>query len=457
MIRLNLMRNQFGGSSSKASREPSPFDLEFDSQENFAVRSNRKPLWIALAACLVALLGGGIWWFTTNRTEQLIPGSSAERAESTAVAATSPSDTPALAPTPLDTPKAVVADTVQPKPADPALAAAARAESLKVAEQARKDSVATATNRKNDSLKSAKQRREDSLKLAKQRKEDSIKTAKQRREDSVKIAKQRKEDSTARAKAQEIADRDAKALAAKQAASKPAVPPAAVSRVSPAVTAPPLAGGVLDLVLGEARSSVASASSAAKRFEDLAPTARVAYQRFAFEQILNKLRQVTPGNGIGFTRVKILSPGILVVDGETGTPAVLDELTRGLAAQSLVDTTSSTGPNGRFRVTARLPFSVAATADAPLAASFVTDLQKVIDLSTAQGLELSKSASQTTNAGSLRRASWKLSGTGTWDGCSRWIASMGGVGSPYGFTSLELSSGPDGRLRLVATAIAYGK
>jgi len=445
VIRLNLMRNQFGGApSSKASREPSPYDLDFDSQESFAVRTNRKPLWFALAASLVALLGGGAWWYASNRTEQLIPGSSVERAESTAVAAAKV-DTPASAPIPLDSPKAVATDSVKAKPADPALAAAARAESLKVAQQARKDSVASAATRRSDSLKAAKQRKEDSIKLAKQH-----------REDSLKLAKQRKEDSIAKAKAQAVAEREAKAQEAKQVAAK-ASAPAAPSRVAPAVTAPPLAGGVLDLVLGEARSSVAKAASSARRFEDLGPTARVAYQRFAFEQVLNKLRQVTPGNGIGFTRVKILSPGILVVDGETGTPAVLDELVRGLAAQSLLDTSSSLGPNGRFRVTARLPFSVSAAADAPLAASFVTDLQKVIDLASAQGIELAKSGSQTTGAGSLRRASWKLSGTGTWDGCSRWISSLGGIGSPYGFTSLELSSGPDGRLRVVATAIAYGK
>ena len=435
MIRLNLMRNQFGGApSAKASREPSPYDLDFDSQENFAVRTNRKPLWLALAAGLVVLLGGGIWWYTNGRSEQLIPGSSVERAESTAVAAARV-DSPATAPVPVDSPRVVASDSVKPVPADPALAAAARAESLKVAQQARKDSTALASARRNDSLKAAKQRREDSLKLAKQRKEDSV----------------------AKAKAQALAEREAKASQAKQAAAKAVVPSASPSRVVPAVIAPPLAGGVLDLVLGEARSNVASAASSARRFEDLAPTGRVAYQRFAFEQILNKLRQVTPGNGIGFTSVKILSPGILVVHGETGTPAVLDELTRGLAAQSMLDTSSSLGANGRFRVTARLPFSVSAAADAPLASSFVTDLQKVIDLASAQGIDLSKSASQTTSAGTLRRASWKLSGTGTWDGCSRWIASMGGIGSPYGFTSLELSSGPDGRLRLVATAIAYGK
>lgn len=436
MIRLNLMRNRFGAGapSTSASSEPSSYALDFDSQESFAVRRNRKPLWIALAACLVGGLGVGGWWFYTQTEVPAIPPSSAERADSAAVAAA-----PAPAPAPAPVADTVKTDSVKPGPVDPALAAAARAESLKVAAQARKDSVAA----------------------AKARRDDSIRSAKQHHDDSVKLAKQRREDSVAQAKAVAQAEKDAKsreAAAAKDAASRAAQMPRSVATgVAPAVTAPPLAGGVLDLVLGEVRSTSAAASTSARSFEELAPTARVAYQRFAFEQILNKLRQVTPGNGIGYTRVRILSPGILVIDGEAGSQASLDELVRGLAAQSLLDTSSSFGSNGRFRVTARLPFSASAAAAAPLSASFVTDVQRVIDLASAQGVTLAKSAPQTSSAAPFRRSAWKLSGSGSWDGCARWIASLGGAGSPYGFTSLELSSGADGRLRLQATAIAYGK
>lgn len=445
MIRLNLMRNQFGGSAAgRDSREPTRYDLDFDSQENFAVRGNRKPLWFALAACFALALGGGIWWYTQRNATPEIPGSSAELNRS--AQDVPPPTTPAPAVTPVDTPAVVAKDTVKSAPVDPALAAAARAESLKVSAKARKDSIAEAAARKSDSIKLAKQHKDDSIKLARQRREDSTAQAKAR------LAAE-KEAKAQEAKALEARKREEKALASKT----PELPRTVANGIAPAVTAPPLAGGVIDLVLDEARAKAVSGASTANRFEELAPTSRVAYQRFAFEQILNKLRQVTPGNGIGFTRIRIMSPGILVVDGEAGNQAVLSDLTRGLVAQSLVDTSSSYGEGGRFRITARLPFSASAAAAAPLAASFVTDLQRVIDLASAQGLELSKSAPRTTTATPFRRASWKLAGTGTWDGCSRWISSLGASGSPFGFTTLELASGPDGRLRLQATAIAYGK
>jgi len=434
VIRLNLMRNQFGASRKGAAPEPSENVLDFDSQESFAVHSSRKPLWFALAACLVAGLGAGGWWFYKSTDAPDIPPASVDSTKPAAPASAASPDPVAAAP-------AAVKDSVKPTPVDPALVAAARAESLKVAAAARKDSIAAAVAHKADSIKVAKQRRTDSVALAKAN------------------ALAEKE-----AKAKEKAAKELEAKVAKEQANQKAVankaaelPRSVPSGVAPAVTAPPLAGGVLDLVLGEARTNAASASVTTTRFEDLSPTARVAYQRFAFEQILNKLRQVTPGNGIGYTRVRILSPGILLVDGEAGTPAVLEMLMQGLAAQSLVDTSSSIGANGRFRLTARLPFSAAATAAAPLATAFATDAQRLLDLASAQGLDLSKSAQQTTVASPFRRASWKLSGTGTWDGCARWIASLGEAGSTVGFTSLELASGPDGRLRIQATTIAYGK
>lgn len=415
MIRLNLMRNQFG-EARKAGAQPSPDLLDFDSQESFATHTSRKPLWFALAACLVAGLGAGGWWFYKSTRVPEIPPASVDSARPPAVAAPAPE--PVAAPV-------AKTDSVKAAPVDPALAAAARAESLKVAEAARKDSIAA---------------------------------SKARRDDSVKLARQQREDSIARAKASALAAKEAKGREAKNAAGRVSeLPRSTPSGVAPAVTAPPLAGGVLDLVLGEARAKSSAVAVASNRFEDLSPTARVAYQRFAFEQILNKLRQVTPGNGIGFTRVQLLSPGILLVDGEAGTPAVLQQLMQGLAAQSMLDTSSSRGANGRFRITARLPFSAAAAAAAPLATSFASDAQRLLDMASAQGLVLSKSAPRTTDASSLRRASWKLSGTGTWDGCTRWIASLGGAGSPFGFTSLDLISGPDGRLRIQATTIAYGK
>lgn len=454
MIRLNLMRNQFG-SNQGAPPAPSRLDLEFDSQESFSVRKNRKPLWFALAAVLVGAAGFAGWKLTQAPVAEVPPpsaqGTTGTIPDSTAAAAPVKTDSVAAAP-----------DSVAAAPVDPALAAAARAESLRVVEKARKDSLVLAkasaeeikaaqAKARKDSIAAAAAARADSIKQAKARREDSLQQAKIRREEALAQEKARRADSIAQAKARK--EREKAALAGQ-------VPPERVPATgfAPAVTAPPLAGGVLDFVLGEARGASSAAEAVPTRFEDLTPTGRIAYQRFAFEQILSKLRQVTPGNGIGYSKVRILSPGILVLDGEAQSEAILASLVQGLAAQSLMDTSSTIDKNGRFRITARLPFSSSAAASAALSANFSEDIVRGLDLASAQGLEFGKpAAAKITQQVPFRRASWKLSGTGTWDGCSKWIAALGGVGSSLGFTSLELSSGPDGRLKVTATPIAYGK
>lgn len=452
MIRLNLMRNQFG-SNDNAPPAPSRLDLEFDSQESFSVRKNRKPLWFALAAVLVGAAGYAGWKSTQTPAAEVPPPS-----QQAASGAAGDSVAPA---TPVKT-DSVAADTVAAAPVDPALAAAARAESLRVVEKARMDSLVKAkasaeeikaaqAKARKDSIAAAAAARADSIKQAKARREDSIKQAKVRREEALAQEKARREDSINQVKARK--EREKAALASE-------VPPERVPAVgfAPAVTAPPLAGGVLDFVLGEARGSSTAAEAVPTRFEDLTPTGRIAYQRFAFEQILNKLRQVTPGNGIGYSKVRLYSPGILVVDGEAQSEAVLASLVQGLAAQSMMDTSSSLDKSGRFRITARLPFSASAAASAALSANFGEDIVRGVDLAAAQGLEFAKpGAAKITQQIPFRRAAWKLSGTGTWDGCTKWIASLAGVGSSLGFTSLELASGPDGRLKVSATSIAYGK
>lgn len=461
MIRLNLLRNTFGTSTSRAPA-PESLDLDFDSQESFAVHRSRKPLWLSLAAGLVVAGGLGAWWMTRQDTVDVPPATSQEAA---IPAATKPAEPdPAKAPAP-------ATDSVKPAPAvpplDPAVAAAAKAESLKVAAQARQDSLklakaseaerkAAAAKARQDSIAQAKlakaeaeKARKEALAAAAARRADSVKAFKQRREDSIQLARQRKADSIAQAK--EAAAR------AREVASRPTAPSLPV-RVAPAVTAPPLAGGVVDLVLGEARQKAGAVSATPSRFEDLIPTARVAYQRFAFEQILAKLRQVTPANGVGYSHVRIHSPGILVVDGEVQSPAILAELVRGLSAQSMVDTSSTLESSGRFRVVARLPFSASAAAAAPLSSNWATDAQRALDLAAAQGLVFGKApAAAVKPSAPFRRATWKLSGKGSWDGCSRWIASLGASGSPLGFTSLELLSGPDATLKIHASVIAYGK
>jgi len=452
VIRLNLMRNQFGGAPT-TTFDPSHLNLEFDSQESFAVRRSRKPLWFALAAVAAVAAGVGTWYVSQKDAVEVPPATT----QTASTPATQPPE-PAQASPASDSPAVAQAtaapkDTVQAAPVDPALAAAARAESLRVVEKARKDSIALAKASVAEQKAAQAKARKDSIAAAAAHRADSLKLAKQRRDDSLAQAKLRKQDSLAQAKAR--LERE-KAAETQQAVAPERVAPAGIA---PAVTAPALAGGVLDFVLGEARGSSGAASGVVpNRFEDLTPTGRVAYQRFAFEQILNKLRQVTPANGVGFSKVRLLSPGILVVDGETQSASILSQLMQGLAAQSLVDTSSSLGANGRFRLTARLPFSSSAAASSALATSYSADILRAIDLASAQGMELGKpSAPQMTSPAPFRRAAWKLSGTGTWDGCTKWIASLGGVGSPVGFTSLELASGPDGRLKIQVSAIAYGK
>ena len=451
MIRLNLMRNQFG-SNEGAPPAPSRLDLEFDSQESFGVHKNRKPLWFALAAVLVGAAGFAGWKLSQQPAIEVPPATNQEAAATTA---------PETPPITTDS-VATVQDTATPVPVDPALAAAARAESLRVVEKARKDSLVLAkasaeeikaaqAKARKDSIAAATAARADSIKQAKVRREEALAQAKARREDSIKLAKARREDSLAQAKARK--EREKAALASEVPRER-----APSQGFAPAVTAPPLAGGVLDFVLGEARGTSTVAEAVPTRFEDLTPTGRIAYQRFAFEQILNKLRQVTPGNGIGYSRVRLYSPGILVVDGEAQSDAVLSSLVQGLAAQSMMDTSSSLDNSGRFKITARLPFSASAAASAALSANFSEDIVRGVDLASAQGLEFGKAGTaKITQQIPFRRASWRLSGTGTWDGCTKWIASLGSVGSSLGFTSLELASGPDGRLKVIATPIAYGK
>ncbi|MCB9496580.1 MAG: hypothetical protein H6686_06810 [Fibrobacteria bacterium] len=465
MIRINLLRNQFG-STVGIRPAPSHLDLDFDSQESFAVQGrSRKPLWIALAAGVVVAAGVGAWFALDPMGEETVPPASAHTSTPLPVAK--------------DSAKSVVAPDSTPKPAAVALskedsaklaaqAKKAREDSLKLAkasaaeqklalEKARKDSIASAKARIADSIAQAKaSAAERKLAMEKARK-DSIAAAKEAAVREKAAAAQRRQDSLAavRERAQREKQAAADAAAAKsRAASVTASVPAVRA---PAVVAPPLAGGVVNLVLTEAKSA-AGKSIVASRFEDLIPTGRIAYQRFAFEQILNKLRQVTPGNGIGFSRVRVLSPGVLVLEGEAQSAAVLADLARGLTAQSLLDTSSSLSSDGRFLLTARLPFSASAVASASLSQDFSKDLQKGLDLASSQGIDFSRPGSaRTSDTRPFRRAAWKLSGTGSWEGVSRWMGTLAASGSALGFTALELTAGPDGKIKIAATAIAYGK
>jgi len=238
-------------------------------------------------------------------------------------------------------------------------------------------------------------------------------------------------------------------------APKPAPAPPQTISVQPSVVAPALAGGVVDLVLGESKSK--ANAPAPSRFEDLSALSRLAYQRFAFERILSVVRQVAQPN-LRFHSIRILSPGVLSIQGSAKDSGVIQAFVQGLLAQSLVDTSLVRKPNGQFALVARLPYS-ASFGDAEAASEdFQQTINQVRDLSASQGLDLTKPAAPKTQAlAGMRRAQWKLSGNGSWDAVTKWISALQAVKSPVGFTSLKLTSGPDGKLRLEADAISYGK
>ena len=236
---------------------------------------------------------------------------------------------------------------------------------------------------------------------------------------------------------------------------EPVAPPSEYVSIQPAVVAPALAGGVVDLVLGETKSSGTHATTPSS-FEDLSPLSRLAYQRFAFERILSVIRQVTPPD-MRYTNIKILSPGIVTLQG-SGNPAGISSLVQGLLAQSLVDTALVKNANGQFALMARLPFSASFGGSEGNTDDFKKTITQVRDLAATQGLDLGKAGAPSLQGPSgFQRARWSLSGTGAWESVSKWIGALQSTKCPVGFTSLRLTSGPDGKLRLSADAISYGK
>jgi len=136
---------------------------------------------------------------------------------------------------------------------------------------------------------------------------------------------------------------------------EPKPEPIAPVAAAPQIVAPPLAGGVVNQVLAESQTK-SGAASMPTRFEDLSAPARVAYQKFAFERILSVVRQVTAPS-IRYSRVRIFSPGLVVLQGSTTDSGALRSLVQGLLAQSLIDTVLKVGPKGQFALAARLPFN----------------------------------------------------------------------------------------------------
>lgn len=212
----------------------------------------------------------------------------------------------------------------------------------------------------------------------------------------------------------------------------------------------------MNQVLNEATTS-ASSSTTPTRFEELAAPARLSYQKFAFERILSVVRQVSAPS-IRFSRIRLYSPGVVVLQGSTTDSTAVRALIQGLLAQSLVDTSLKTGTKGQFALVARLPFSASFTAGKGSSQDFTKTLLQARDLAKSQNLEIG--APRAPSIRSLfgnKRATWKLTGTGAWDSVDKWLSAMQATDCPLGLTTLALASGPDGKLRLEAEAISYSR
>lgn len=233
------------------------------------------------------------------------------------------------------------------------------------------------------------------------------------------------------------------------------VPPPVPSS-APQVVAPSLPGGVVNLVISESQGK-ASTSPAPTRFEDLSPSARLAYQKFSFERILSVLRQVSP-SGLKYSQISVYSPGIVLIQGTTTDSLAVRALIQGLLAQSLVDTSLKSGGKNQFALVARLPFNSSFGSNGKSTDDFAKAMTQARDLAQAGGLVLAQTKAPSVKPiGALKRASWKLSGQGGWESVDKWLASLLSMECPIGFTSLSLSAGVEGKLRLEAEAISYSK
>lgn len=230
---------------------------------------------------------------------------------------------------------------------------------------------------------------------------------------------------------------------------------AAAAPAGPSVKAPVLSGNALSEILAQAKPAAASKDKP-NRFDALTPSGRTAYQKFAFERILAILRQVTPPDGVGFSKVRIASPGLLSIQGTESKPGALAVFQRGLAAQSLADTSTATGKDAAFALVARLPFNPSFGGLAVPATDVRKALQQALDLAAPQGLALKASGARTETLGGSKRTTWTLSGQGGWDGVAAWLAALQSASSPIGFTDLVITAGDKGKLQVTATAVCYG-
>lgn len=233
---------------------------------------------------------------------------------------------------------------------------------------------------------------------------------------------------------------------------EPKVAPAAVG---PSVKAAPLPANSLADVLSKSHVAAASGEKP-NRFDALTPAGRTAYQKFAFQRILAILRQITPADGVGFSKVRLASPGLISIQGTATKADALVAFQKGLAAQSLADTSTATGKDAAFAVVARLPFNPSFGGMAVPATDVRKALQQALDLAAPQGLALKASAGRSETVAGTKRTAWTLTGQGGWDAISGWMAGLQSAASPIGFTELVITAGDKGKLQVTVTAVCYG-
>jgi len=241
-------------------------------------------------------------------------------------------------------------------------------------------------------------------------------------------------------------------------AAKPEVKPepkAAPAAAGPSVKAAPLPANSLADVLSKSHVSAVSGEKP-NRFDALTPAGRTAYQKFAFQRILAILRQITPADGLGFSKVRIASPGLISIQGTATKSDALVAFQKGLAAQSLADTSTATGKDAAFAVVARLPFNPSFGGMAVPATDVRKALQQALDLAAPQGLALKASAGRSETVAGAKRTAWTLTGQGGWDAISGWLAGLQSAASPIGFTELVITAGDKGKLQVTVTAVCYG-
>lgn len=230
--------------------------------------------------------------------------------------------------------------------------------------------------------------------------------------------------------------------------------PEAPEFVGPSVHAPALSSSALAEVLAQAKPHVATEKP--NRFDALSPSGRTAYQKFAFQRILSILRQVTPADGVGFSTVRIKSPGLLSIQGVASKSDAFKAFQQGLTAQSLADLATASGKGNSFALVARLPFNPSFGGSAASGSDARKSLQQGLDLAASKGLTLKSAGEHVSTIGGAKRTSWVLKGQGGWDAVDAWLTGLQSMANPLGFTELSIAAGDKGKLQVTATVVCYG-